>query len=102
MLGDSFTDQLGIGFRTFDFVYIDLDIFARDRLKFFLDAIYLTTTFADDNARTSGVDGQRNPLQCALDNHFGNRTLRDTRLDIVADFFVFDQFVGEVLSTVPA
>ena len=57
LFGDLLSNEDGVEFRTFHLGDVDLDIFARDLLEFLFQFVNLGTVLADDETRTSGVDG---------------------------------------------
>ena len=99
--GDVLTYDDGIHLGAFYLEDVDLNLLAGKFLQLFLEFVNLLTALADDDTRTGRRDGYRNQFERTLDDNLGNACLSQTDIQILADFGIFDEFVGEVLAAVP-
>ena len=77
---------------------VDGNLLARRQFgKFFLHHFDFRTRFADQNARTRGVNGDGDPLRGALDHDLGNRSLEILFFQERADFVILFEVSGKIL-----
>src|SRR5690606_37827284 len=87
-----------IEFRTADLQDVDLYIILTCQfLQLFLDAVYLTTAFTDDDTGFGGVNGNDQLAQGSFNHDLGNTALVDTGVQVCPDLVIFDQPAGVVL-----
>src|SRR5918997_2005093 len=69
LLGHGLRDELGVGLGVLDLEDVQLHLLAGELLQLSPDAVGLGTATADDDARSSGVDVDADPVTGALDLH---------------------------------
>src|SRR5690606_16804597 len=101
LTGNAFANQLRIHLRPFDLKNVDLNVFLGQFLQLFFDLVHLLAAFSDNDPRSGRMDGHGNPLQGTFNNNFRHAALGDPGTQVLTDFFVFYQFIGIVVTTVP-
>ena len=91
LAGNGITHDHRIQLRTADFENVDLNIiFSSQFLQLFLDAVYFTTTFTDDDSGLGSMNGYDQFTQCTLDNNLGDSSFIDTCIQVSSDLVIFD------------
>ena len=101
LAGDVLTHDHGVHLGTLHLEDVDLDLLAGELLQLLLQLVDLLTALADDDTRTGRRNGDGDQFERALDDNLGNASFGQTDIQILADFGVLDQLVGEVLAAVP-
>src|SRR5579859_1829770 len=97
LAGNGVTNDVGVQFRATDLQDIDLDIIlACQLLQFFLDAIDLAATLADNDTGLGSVDRYDEFIQRTLDHDLGNPPLIDTGIQVGSDLVILDQ-LGSII-----
>ena len=104
LLGDGLGDEVGVELGALDLDDVDGDLTLGglgDLLEVGAETVDLGALLADDDAGTSGVDGDLHLVAGALDVDARKRGARETLLEIRADLDVVAEVLGIVLIGVP-
>ena len=95
LIGDALRDERGVELGLLDLLDVQLDlVVAGDLREPGTKAIGLGAAAADDDAGTSGVHVDAQPVTGALDLDAADRRVRHLRHEVVADLPVLDEVVG--------
>src|SRR6266511_5833238 len=95
-------DQLGVELGALDLLDVDADFLAGELRQLVAQLVDLRATLADHHSRPPRVDRHRHLARLALDVHFGDRRVREPRLQVLADQVVFLEELGKIaLGEVP-
>ena len=101
LASDVVGNDVCIELRLLHFIDINLNLLVVEFFQLFLELVYILTTLADNQTRTSCADGNGDQLQRALDDNLGDTGLGQTLIQILTDFLVFHQVITEVLASEP-
>mmetsp|Transcript_12969 Transcript_12969/g.42770 ORF Transcript_12969/g.42770 Transcript_12969/m.42770 type:complete len:227 (-) Transcript_12969:1361-2041(-) len=96
LIGDALRDELGVDFRLADLNDVQLHLAVRHGRQLDAQLFDVRTLLADDNTGTRGIDRNAAQLGRTLDNHLGDRCLRQVLGDVFADLDIFLEKTGIV------
>ena len=94
LLSDALCDELGVQCGVLHFEDVELDLLAGELLELGANALSLSATTADDDARTSGVDVHTHAVAGTLDDDAGHARTLEVLAHGLADGVIFENEVA--------
>ena len=101
LLRDGLRHQARVQLGALDLVDVDLHGTAGDRVDLLAEGVDLDTGLADDDARTGGVDVDRDLLRVLADMNIRQACMAQLVVDVLPDLDVLTQVAGELAIGAP-